>query len=77
LEDAVGDAVRDAVWAYTGSFFIPVISKWKYTIHAKGVYPFQPAVDLWKMGLVASFDGKLWKLHGGKGAKVLWEGDLK
>jgi len=32
------------------------------------------------MGLVASFDGNLWRLHGGKKAEVLWEGtkdDLK
>jgi hypothetical protein len=51
---------------------------WKYTDKIKTAgYPFQPAVDLWKMGLVPSFDGKLWRLHGGKDGKVLWEGKVK
>jgi len=30
-------------------------------------------VKLWEMGLVPSFDGKVWRLHGGKNAKVLFE----
>jgi hypothetical protein len=40
---------------------------WKYTkkIKTKG-YPFQPAVTLWKQGLVAGFDGKKWGLYGSK-----------
>jgi hypothetical protein len=25
------------------------------------------------MGLVPSYDGERWRLHGGKGAKVLWK----
>jgi hypothetical protein len=56
----------------------PNIKKWKYTdkIKTKG-YPFQDAVKLWKMGLVASFDGTSWRLHGGKKAEVLWQGTVK
>ena len=67
-----------SVWAYVGSFFQLPRKSWKYTkkIKTKG-YPFQPAVELWEMGLVPSFDGKLWRLHGGPDAKILWEGKLK
>jgi hypothetical protein len=72
--DSVRDSVRDSVGAYIGSLFPLKRNKWKYTkkIKSKG-YPFQPAVDLWKQGLVPSFDGKIWRLHGGPKATVLWE----
>ena len=68
---SVWASVVDSVWAYTGTFF--KISKWKYIKSNRGEYPFQSAVDLWNMGLVPSFDGKNWRLHGGKSAKVLFE----
>jgi len=80
--DSVGDSVWNSIWnsvrAYIGTFFNLSRDQWKYTenIKCKG-YPFQPAVDLWMMGLVPSFDGKVWRLHGGKDAKVLWEGEVK
>ena len=68
--DSVGDSVRDSIWAYTGSFFnIPV---WKYVKHPKGKYPYQPLVTLWNIGLVPSFDGTTWRLHGGPKAAVLF-----
>ena len=80
--NSVGDSVRDSVWdsvwdsmeAYIGSFFRLPRKKWKYTekIKAKG-YPFQPAIGLWMQGLVPSFDGRKWRLHGGKDAKILFE----
>jgi hypothetical protein len=63
------------VWAYTGSFFLLPREAWKYTekIETEG-YPFQPCVTLWEQGLVPSFDGKTWRLHGGKDdAKILYE----
>ena len=71
---SVRDSVRDSVWAsvgaYTGSFFrIPV---WKYVKHHKGKYPYQPLMALWKTGLVPSFDGTTWRLHGGPKAAVLF-----
>jgi len=84
--DSVRDSVRDSVWvyvrdsvwdsvgAYLGSLF-PNIKNWKSINHKKGEYPFQSPVDLWKQGLVVSFDRKLWRLHGGKNGKILWEGD--
>ena len=73
--DSMGASVWDSVGAYIGSFF-PGIKTWKYIDHKLGQYPFQPAVDLWKMGLVPSFDGKTWRLHGGEKGKILWEGTV-
>jgi len=80
--DSVGASVRDSVWdsvwdsvrAYVGSFFKLKRKEWKYTkgVKCKG-YPFMSLVKLWEMGLVPSFDGKIWRLHGGKNAKVLFE----
>ena len=68
---SVGDSVWGSVWAYTGSFF--GLPKWKSIKHPKGKYPFQSAVTLWNAGLVPSFDGTTWRLHGGPKAKVLFE----
>jgi hypothetical protein len=81
VRDSVGASVRDSVgasvWAYTGSFFILPRDAWKYTENIKTEgYPFQCLVTLWEQGLVTSFDGKKWRLHGGKDAKILWEGEL-
>ena len=75
---SVGASVGDSVRAHTGSFFNLPRKSWLCTenIKTKG-YPFQPAVDLWGMGLVPSFDGKKWRLHGGENAKILWEGKIK
>ena len=68
--ESVGPSVWDSVWAYTGSFFrIPV---WKYVKHHKGKYPYQPLMALWNTGLVPSFDGTTWRLHGGPKAAVLF-----
>jgi len=78
--DSVGDSVRDSVWdsvgasvwAYIGSLF-PHVRKWAHVVHEEGVYPFQAAADLWRMGLVPSFDGRTWRLHGGPDGRVLYE----
>jgi hypothetical protein len=69
--DSVGDSVWDSVGGYTSSFFN--ISKWKYITHKKGENPFQPCIDLWESGFVPSFDGKTWRLHKGKKAKIVHE----
>ncbi|MCX6574976.1 MAG: hypothetical protein NTV82_01135 [Candidatus Aminicenantes bacterium] len=76
--DSVGVSVWDSVWAYIGSFFNLPRFAWKYTenIECAG-YPFQPAVDLWMMGLVPSYDGKNWRLHGGPKGKMLWKGTIE
>jgi hypothetical protein len=83
VRDSVWGSVRDSVWAsvrasvrdYVSSLF-PNIKKWKFTKHKAGIYPFQPAVDLWRQGIVPSFDGKLWHLHSGEKATIIWEGKL-
>ena len=75
--DSVWNSVGNSVGAYIGLLF-PNIKDWKYTKKLKvNGYPFQSAVDLWKMGLVSSFDGKKWRLHSGKKAEILWEGTIK
>ena len=73
--DSVWDSVRasvwDSVWVYISSFF--QIEKWEYIEHTIWENPFQPAIDLWESGLVPSFDGTKWRLHG-KNGKTIWEG---
>ena len=63
---SVWDSVRASVWesvgAYIGSFFdIP----YKRDI--------TPSNRLWESGLVASFDGKTWRLHTGPKAAIVYE----
>ena len=70
VRDIVRDSVGDSVWAYISSFFN--LPEWKYIKHRKGENPFQPCIDLWHRGVVATFDGKTWRLHGHKG-KILKE----
>jgi len=60
--DVDWDAVRVSVWAYISSFF---------DIDYK--FDFSSAVKLWEAGLVPSFDGKVWRLHTGKDARVVYE----
>jgi len=60
--DLVWDLVWDSVWAYIGSFF---------DIDYK--FDFSSAVKLWDDGLVPSFDGKVWRLHSGESADVVYE----
>ena len=58
----VGDSVWDSVWAYVSTFF---------DIDYK--YDFSSAIKLWEAGFVPSFDGKTWRLHSGKDAKIVYE----
>ena len=50
-----------SVWAYVSSFF---------NIDYK--YDFTPAIRLWERGLVPSFDGKVWRLHSGPDAEIVY-----
>ena len=78
VRDSVRDSVGASVWAYIGTFFVLPRESWNYTENVKtDEYPFQCLADLWGHGLVPSFDGNKWRLHGGKDAKILWEGELK
>ena len=78
--DSVLDSVRDSVWGsvwdsmfgYISSLF-PNIENWKYITHKKGVNPFRCGINLWKSGLVPSYDGMTWRLHSGTDAKVVYE----
>jgi hypothetical protein len=60
--DSVAASVGDSVGAYTGGLF----NIWN------GDYKFQPAIDLWKRGFVASFDGKTWRLLSGAKADIVF-----
>ena len=33
-------------------------------------------IKLWKRGIIPSFDGKIWKLHSGEKAIIIWKGIL-
>ena len=70
---SVKASASDSVWAYIGYVFAPAVKKWKYVEHKRGEYPFQSAVDLWKQGLVPSYDRKVWRLHAGPDARIVLE----
>jgi len=80
VRGSIGDSARYFVWffvtdfvaAYTSSIF-PNIKEWKGIKHEEGVNPFQSGIDLWNSNLVPSFDGKIWRLHSGKKADVVFE----
>lgn len=85
VRGSVWDSVRDSVWdseaAYIGTLF-PSVKQWKYVKYEPGVYPFQPAVDLIKLGIIPAYDSyhKEWYLcHPKKdaNAEILWKGTLE
>ena len=74
---SVWDSVRDSVASYVGSLF-PGIEKWLDVNHAKGDYPYQVEVDLWKRGFIlVTSVGKLRLYHPvrGKPAKLVYQED--
>jgi hypothetical protein len=85
--DSVGDRIRSSVWdsvensvydsvrAYISSLF-PGIKKWKYIDHNEGENPFQPCIDLWHRGFMPSYGGRVWRLHAGEKAEIVWEGEI-
>jgi len=76
VRDSVWASVRASVWAsvgaYIGSMF-PAVKQWKYAPKNVQGYPYQPCVDLWKRGIVPSFDGSTWRLHVGVDARIAYE----
>ena len=83
VRDSVGDSVwssvRDSVWSSVGD---PVRTPaWAY-LYSLFTVDSQPPIHeallacaaLWRKGLVPSFDGNTWRLHGGEKAAVVWEG---
>ena len=75
LGNSVGNSLWNSLWGYISSIFYG-IEKWEGIDHEKGINPFQPAIDLWEAGYVASYDGEKWRLHCGKNADVVWEGSF-
>ena len=71
--NSVRNSVWDSVWAYAVSFFSGV-TNWEYTENL-GPNPWEPCQKLWGMGIVPSFDGKIWRLHSGPKADIIytWE----
>ena len=69
--NSVGDSVWSSMYAYISSFFN--LKKWK-GIESKNLEnPFQSCISLWEKGFVPSFDGKIWRLHSGKKAEVVFK----
>jgi hypothetical protein len=75
VKDSIDASIGRSVRAYISSLF-PNVKKWKYFNHKEGENPFQSCIDLWNKGLVPSFDGKTWRLHGYK-SKTLWKGKIE
>jgi hypothetical protein len=80
--DSVGDSVRDSVWSSVWSSVRVSVrdsvrpSVWAYVSSFFNVqYDFDPSslLRLWDAGLLPSFDGKTWRLHTGKTAKVIFK----
>jgi len=71
---SVRDSVWDSIWIQIGSLFNIPRGTWQSCekLTDQG-YPFQSCVDLWNLGLVPSFDGRVWRLHGGPKVAVLFE----
>lgn len=71
VRTSVRVSVRDSVRAYISSLY-PNIVKWEYIDYKEGINPYQSGIDLWRKGLVPSFDGKTYRLYGGIDAKILY-----
>jgi len=72
MRSSICPDIGAGVGAYVSSLF-PRIQEWKYVTHPLGQNPFQPGIDLWKAGLVPSFDDEIWRLHAGENAEVVYE----
>ena len=84
--DSVGASVWNSVWASVRDLVRDLVwdSVWDLVWDLVGVYvstffdiqyepDFSSAVKLWEVGLVPSFDGKVWRLLTGKDAKIIYE----
>ena len=52
------------VWAYIGSLF----DVWPEE------YPYLAGARLWRIGLIPSFDERVWRFHTGPDGHVVWKG---
>jgi hypothetical protein len=75
---SVGASIRASVWASVGASIRASVwdLDWDYAGSLfdiwGGEYKYQPGVDIWKRGFVASFDGKTWRLHSCVDAKIVY-----
>ena len=69
--DSIRDSVNDSIWNSTIDFVDAYFSSFFNIAYP---YDFSPAIKLWEMGLVPSFDGKKWRLHSYK--SIVWEEQL-
>jgi hypothetical protein len=72
IRDSVGASVWASVWAYIGLCF-PKIKTWRYAPKNIKGYPYQPCVDLWRQGIIPSYDGTTWRLHTNTDARIAFE----
>ena len=70
VRDSVMDSVLVSVWNSVGDSVASYVSTF-FPIDYE--YDFSSAVKLWEAGLVPSFDGRTWRLHTGKNAKIVYE----
>ena len=74
---SIGDSVWDSVWASIGDSVGTSVRAYISTFFdIQYKHDFSPCIKLWEKGLIPSFDGTNWRLHGYKG-KILWEGKIK
>lgn len=66
-------SLLDFMRGYETSIYFAV-EDWIGVQHEKGVNPFQPAIDLWEAGYIASYDGEVWRLHTKDG--IAWSGSF-
>ena len=64
--DSVWASVWDSVWASVRAY-ISTYFDIKYN------FDYSSSNKLWERGLVPSFDGKIWRLHTGKNADIVFE----
>jgi hypothetical protein len=69
IGDSVGDSVGARIWDSVGTSVWACISSF-FSISYK--YDYSSCIKLWEAGLVASFDGKTWRLHSGDNADVVY-----
>lgn len=62
VRDSVWPSLRDSIGAYFSTFF-----------NIKYKFDFSPLNKLWNKGIIPSFDGRVWRLHIGKQARIIFE----
>jgi hypothetical protein len=73
VRESVGASVWESVWA---SVWASVRAYASDFVKIKYKYDFSPAIKLWEKGIVPSFDGTNWRLHG-KDGKIIWQGKIE